>query len=175
MKNAFIIAIFSLATALFSVASAANGIPSFGLQSASQFRNKLKSSDFRIPFRRASVTRTADFVVRGANFARFPVLAAQDVQSQLSQVFVRPGGSFVRHYHPRSSEIIYVFKGIFRVLITDEGSNPRIINIVVRTGEATVFPQGLIHQVSCISKRSACGYVAVFTSADPGTVPVPAS
>ena len=175
MKTSYVSVIlaFIATISLCSIVSAANGIPSFGLQTALQFRSDLPDSAFRIRFQDGAINRQPTFLTRSANLANFPVLAAQDVQSALTEVFVKAGTAFLRHSHPRSSEMIYVLKGVFRVLITFEGTNPRVVTVDVKSGEATVFPQGLIHEVKCISKKD-CAYVAVFTSADPGFVAAPA-
>lgn len=148
---------------------AATGIPSFGLQTALQFRSELPDSAFRLPFANGTMSETAEFSTRGLSLARFPVLGAIDVQSQLSEVTVQPGGAFLRHSHPRSSEILAILEGTFRVEIVFEGTDPRVVNVNVSKGESTVFPQGLVHQVFCVSEET-CKYVAVFTSADPGFV-----
>lgn len=159
--------------AVFSISFAANGIPSSGIQTAQQFRSNLPDTAFRLRFQDGTLTNQPNFSVRSVNLGKFPVLAAPDVQSALSQVSVNAGASFLRHSHPRSSEIIYVTKGLFRAIITFEGSNPRIVSVDIKAGEATVFPQGLIHEVKCMGMID-CAYVAVFTSADPGFVSTPA-
>ena len=147
-------------------------IPSFGLQSMQGIRGTLSDSAFIIKFKEGKVKQTSSFMTLSADMTRFPVLAGRDVQTKLTQVFVNPGQSFTRHYHPRSSEIIVITKGVFGVEIVYEGANPRIVRVDVKEGEATVFPQGLIHQVHC-KVGFVCSYYAVFTSADPGTVVVP--
>ena len=141
------IAILSLST----ISSAANGVPSFGLQTALQLR-----------FEEGAVNRQPSFVTHSANLANLPVLTGQDVRSALTDVFVKVGTAFLRHSHPRSSDVIYVLNGVFRVLIAFEGTDARVVKVDGKAGEAMVFPQGVIHEVKCVSKKEClCGSVHV--------------
>lgn len=168
MKTFFILQIVALFLS-FSMSHAANGIPSFGLETALAFRSALPDSAFRLPISEGTLVETDDFTTRSLTLGAFPILGAIDVQSQVTEVIVQPGSSFLRHSHPRSSEILYIVEGTFRVEIVFEGTSPRVVEVNVSAGEVTVFPQGLVHQVFCISDEK-CKYIAVFTSADAGFV-----
>lgn len=165
-KSALLLSFFFATTAL-----ASTGIPSFGLQTAQGIRNELPNSEFRIDPRKGTIIKTPDFTVELADLSNFPALAGQDVQAQITRVFVRARKPFIPHFHPRSSEVLNAIRGTFRVSFTTEGLNPRVVTNVIRSGQSTVFPQGLVHKTTCISKQD-CMFLSVFTSADPGLIPV---
>lgn len=121
-----------------------NDISSFYLQTALQFRTDLPDSAFRIRFQEGAVNRHLTFTTRFAYFASFPVLAGKNMPSGLTQVFVKRGMACLPHSHPCSFEMIYVLNGVFRVLITFEGTDAGVVTIDVNGEEATAFPQGLI-------------------------------
>lgn len=146
-------------------------IPSFGSQTATEIRNKLKDSDYRIRVRLGVLIQNENFTSRVADLKRFPVLAGQDVQTQIASVVVKAGKPFIKHYHPRAAEILNLIKGKLRVELTTEGVTPGVISNILLPGESTVFPQGLIHDAFCLSKTD-CHFNVVFTSADPGFVGV---
>lgn len=163
--------IFALCCML-SLSFAANSIPSFGLQTATAIRSKLRDQDFRIQFTRATQVKTPTFQVSIADLTRFPALAGTDVQSMIVKVNLKAGEPFIRHFHPRGTETLNALQGTFRVSFRFEGlGEVRNVTNVIRTGESTVFPQGLIHETTCISKGD-CVFLSVFNTADAGTVPV---
>lgn len=164
--SALLVSLFFATTAL-----ASTGIPSFGLQTVQAIRNELPDSEFRIDPSKGTIIKTPDFTVQVADLSNFPALAGQDVQSQITRVFLRAGKPFITHFHPRSGEVLNAIRGTFRVSFTTEGLNPRVITNVIRSGQSTVFPQGLVHTTTCISKHE-CMFLAVFTSADAGLIPV---
>lgn len=153
---------------ILAVSSAS--IPSSGLETAAGTRGALPDSAFRIDPSKGIVNKQPDFTTQNANLANFPALAGADVQTQIVRVFIRAGKSFLTHSHPRSSETLNLIRGVLDVAFTFEGaSNPRVVRNRLRAGESTVFPQGLVHSVRCVSKKD-CMYVATFNSADPGFV-----
>lgn len=157
---------------LLGLSFASFSIPSFGLQTAAAIRSKLQDSDFRIQFSRGTQVNTTNFQVQIADVANFPALAGQDVQSTLTRVNLKAGQAFITHFHPHATETLNAIQGTFRVSFVFEGlMNPRNISNVIRAGESTVFPQGLVHSTVCISK-SDCVFLSVLNSADPGTIPV---
>ena len=159
----------SVLVSVFGTASAS--IPSFGLQTAPSIRDELADSAFVIDPSRNVLVRNDNFRVEVASLSTFPVLAGTDVQAQITRVTLRAGEPFIRHIHPRSSEVLTVIRGTFEVTLTTEGLEPRTIRNRLLTGQSTVFPQGLPHVQRCVSKRD-CVFQAVFASADPGFVPV---
>lgn len=146
-------------------------IPSSGLQTALSIRSPLSNRDFRINPSRGVIIRNPNFTARIADLTNFPVLAGQDVQSQIVRATVNAGKPFVTHFHPRSAEVLNALRGVFIVTIKFEGLQPRTVRIKLLPGESTVFPQGLVHTTTCVSKVH-CEFLSVFTSADPGLVPV---
>lgn len=156
-------------TALLNLARAA--IPSLGLTTAEGVRSDLADSEFRIRFNRGTQINTPAFDASIADLTNFPALAGADVQSTLVRVTVRAGETFFAHFHPRATETLNAVRGTFRISFRFEGAgDPRIVTNVIRAGESTVFPQGLIHETVCISDID-CRFVAVLNSADPGTIP----
>lgn len=146
-------------------------IPSFGMQSATEIRESLKDSDFRIRVQKGGLLESENFTARIANFKKFPALAGQDVQSEIAAVVLKAGKPFFKHLHPRGAETLNVLEGVLRVELQKEGINPEIIKNVLKAGESTVFPQGLFHDAFCVSK-SDCRFNVVFNTADPGLVVV---
>lgn len=153
------------------VQSAHGSISSFGLQTAQSVRSAFKDSDFVIVPAAGTVIRTPTFTVRSATLSSFPVLAGVDVQSQITRVSLKAGKPFIRHLHPRSAEIFNAIQGKFEISFTFEGLSPRVVTNIIESGQSTVFPQGLVHTTKCVS-RNNCRFLSVFTSADPGLVPV---
>lgn len=147
-------------------------IPSFGLQTATSVRSELEDKDFKITPALGIRVDTPDFRVRIADLTNFPALAGQDVQSTIVRVTLKPGASFFRHFHPRGTETLNALRGTFRVSFAFEGlGTPRVVTNVIKAGQSTIFPQGLVHETKCISQKG-CTFLSVLNSADPGTVAV---
>eukprot|EP00177_Eucheuma_denticulatum_P002688 GFKZ01004829.1.p1 GENE.GFKZ01004829.1~~GFKZ01004829.1.p1 ORF type:complete len:165 (+),score=6.81 GFKZ01004829.1:136-630(+) len=146
-------------------------IPSFGRQTAAGVRSNLRDQDFRIRFSQGAQVNTRNFRVSIADLNNFPALGAQDVQSTIVRVNLNAGQAFVTHHHPRATETFNALQGSFRNSFRFEGlGNVRNVSNVIRAGESTVFPQGLVHSTVCIS-RSNCVFLSVLNSADPGLIP----
>ena len=161
------LALFS--ASLFSLSMAA--IPSSGSVRAADTRSALDPSDFRIIPSKGNVVVTPDFTARIADLSTFPSLGGVDVQTQFVHGTIKPGASFIRHYHPRGSEFLFVLNGRLNVSFIDEGLSPQTISNIIAFRQGTVFPQGLVHTTTCIS-RHPCNFVSTFNSADPGIVPI---
>lgn len=146
-------------------------IPSDGTNTADQIRMGFGKKAFKISLENGQKVITGDFETRIPVLAKTPVLAALDVQMTFADAIIKPRKSFFRHYHPRSSETIFVSQGPLLVEFEFEGLVKKTVRNILGTGEFTVIPQGLIHQIFCRSSVS-CRFVAVFRSADPGIVPV---
>jgi len=145
-------------------------IPSLGLSTAGAVRSGLGDGDFRIQFPRGTQINTPNFQVSIADLNNFPALAA--TESTIVRVSLKSGQPFIPHFHPRATETLNALQGTFRISLRFEGlGDVRTITNTIRAGESTVFPQGLIHETTCIS-RSDCVFLSVLNSADPGTVPV---
>ncbi|CDF36615.1 unnamed protein product [Chondrus crispus] len=88
------------------------------------------------------------------------------------RVSVKAGRDLFTHFHPRASETVTLLRGKASVAFTFEGlGDARRVTNALRKGESTVFPQGLVHETTCISKKD-CVFLAFLNSADPGIVPV---
>ena len=155
--------------ALIAVSSAS--IPSRGLITAAATRANLSNDAFLIDPSRNVVIRNENMKVELADLNTFPALAGVDVQSQISRVTLKAGQAFVPHFHPRGAEILNAIRGRFEVTFTTEGLEPKTVKNIVRQGQSTIFPQGLPHTTKCVGK-SSCQFLSVFTSADPGLVPL---
>lgn len=170
MSHSSILALFAL-FALVRLSVASFSIPSLGLDTAPAVRSGLRDRDFRINFSRATQVNTPTFTASIADLANFPALAGQDVQSTIVKVSLKAGQPFFSHLHPRGTETLNALQGTFRVRFRFDGlGDARVVSNVIRAGESTVFPQGLIHETVCISKTD-CAFLSVLNSADPGTVP----
>lgn len=144
-------------------------IPSMGLETVVSERASLNASDFKIIPAKGVLFRTDAFVARIANLGNFPALAGADVQTQIVHVTVKGLKHFPNHYHPRGTEYFYMLSGVVRVTMKTEGRMPQTFVNVLSRNQATVFPQGLIHTIECISKRY-CNYASTFNTANPGLV-----
>lgn len=159
----------SLFTFCYLLSLSYASIPSMGLETVISARASLNASDFKIVPAKGVLFRTDAFVARIANLAKFPALAGADVQTQIVHVTVKRRKRFPNHYHPRGTEYLYMLSGVIRVTMKTEGRMPQTFVNVLSRNEATVFPQGLIHTIECISK-SYCNYASTFNTANPGLV-----
>ncbi len=150
---------------------AAGAIPSFGLQTASSVRSGLLDSDFLIRGAGPALGPLQDFVSVTADASNKPALAATDTQFRVSTNQVKSRRWFLKHYHPRAAEVVYVTRGRMLARFWFEGKNPRVVRNILRVGDSVVIPQGLVHHVKCVS-RVDCTFIGVLNSGDPGTVPV---
>lgn len=166
MANFFICVSVIAALTAFSAAA----IPSFGQQSVAAERLKLRDSDFLLDPRDGQVTTTPNFTLRAANFATYPVLSFPDVQSVVLLGTVNFEKSVFTHYHPRATETFSVQRGSFMVQIIFEGLGARVVEIMVKAGRSTVFPEGLPHTTTCMT-RGGCVFSSVLNSAEPGLIP----
>lgn len=145
-------------------------VPSLGLVTAQSARSMLPDSAFLLDPALGRTKRTADFVARTAGVADFPALGATDTQGQVNDVRIFAGKAFATHFHPRGTETINVVQGRVRVSFRFE-SGGRVVSNVVKEGQSTIIPQGLIHTSVCVSDKD-CRFIANFNTADAGTVAV---
>ncbi|RRT37504.1 hypothetical protein B296_00048362 [Ensete ventricosum] len=91
----------------------------------------------------------------------------------MSRIDYAPFGLNPPHSHPRSSEILHVVKGTlyagFVTSNTDKGNT--LIAKKLNTGDAFVFPQGLIHFQFNLGDTNAVAFAA-FGSQNPGLITV---
>ena len=143
-------------------------LPSFGKQGVPTIRGKFADNAFKIIFPRAAQVPGPNFHAALATVDTFPALGGIDIQSSAARVFLRPGASFPTHTHPRAAETLYLVKGVLKTQFRFEGiAKPRIVTNLLQANQITVFPQGLAHLTTCIS-RNPCIFVSTLNSADPG-------
>lgn len=158
---------------LLSPTSATFSVPSIGLQGAEQFRSRIPDKGFLLDFDRGVTLKGDNFVVKLAEFSKFPALGAIDTQVVVSFVELKPRQPLFSHYHPRSTEVYYALRGRVRVSFFFEGvGKAREVTNVLMAGQASVVPQALVHSLYCLEKNESCKLVGFFNTADPGTVPV---
>lgn len=165
--------LLSLFVLFVSLSIAVGRTVSSGLNTVQATRSKLPDNAFLIRNNRKpdSVASDGRFFVYKTSPSRNPALAAPDTQVQINTVTVRPGKHFSKHYHPRGTETVVVHKGRLFSQMWFEGSNPRRVKLTLHPRDSTVYPEGLVHLVKCVSKEE-CVFTAVFNTADPGGVPV---
>lgn len=151
--------------ALLSVATAK--IPSTGLRTAESARLKLKDRDFKISPRKGIILNTPAFEARIADLTNYRALSLVDTQFYIARITLRSHKTFPTHFHPRGSEVLTVLKGAIRVSFRME--NGRVVRNKLHVGHTTVFPQGLPHDIKCVSRRD-CLMLATLNTADPGNV-----
>lgn len=148
-------------------------IVSSGTHTVQPTRARLPDRAFLITNNRKPDSVAADgrYFVYKTSPKKNPALAAADTQVQVNTVHVRGGKAFTMHYHPRGTETLTLNQGRLVSQLWFEGAKPRRVQIVLHPYDSTVFPQGLVHLVHCVSKQD-CIFTAVFNTADPGGVPV---
>lgn len=144
-------------------------IPSLGQRAAQAVRSPLPDRAFLLRNGRPQLT-SPNFRANIFEAANTPALAATDTQMFVATTHVKAGKKFIKHYHPRAAEILYVIRGRMRSQFWFEGANPRVVTNILRRTDSVVYPQGLVHEVQCISRRD-CTFVAVLNSGDPGFNP----
>ncbi|XVF42389.1 hypothetical protein PTKIN_Ptkin01aG0358200 [Pterospermum kingtungense] len=81
------------------------------------------------------------------------------------------GGMSPPHTHPRATEILVVFKGKLFVGFVTSDPDHRLFTKVLRTGDAFVFPVGLVHFQVNIGKTNVIAFASL-SSQNPGVVTV---
>ncbi|XP_026430972.1 germin-like protein subfamily T member 2 [Papaver somniferum] len=77
------------------------------------------------------------------------------------------GGYIPLHSHPRASEVIYIISGEIHVGFTNV-----FYSKVMKSGELSVIPRGLVHSVSNAGQGKAV-MIATFNSQHPGFAQIP--
>lgn len=147
-------------------------IESMGVKTVEDARATLEASDYKLNLDDGVMfqDREAGWKARQLDLKKSPALGGRDVQFQAADGIVTPGGRFLRHFHPRSAELVFQKAGTLEFTI--EFENGETAKNVLRRGDFLVVPQGLIHVARCVSK-SRCIFLAIFRTADPGLVPLP--
>ncbi|XVF57031.1 hypothetical protein PTKIN_Ptkin06aG0170200 [Pterospermum kingtungense] len=82
------------------------------------------------------------------------------------------GGLNPPHTHPRGSEILVVSSGTLYVGFVTSNPDNRLFAKVLNTGDAFVFPVGLIHFQVNIGKTNAIAFAGL-SSQNPGVITIP--
>lgn len=99
--------------------------------------------------------------------AEMPALAGEGVSYSLFHI--EPCGINLPHTHPRATELLYVISGKdLRTAFVEENGGRVIVNDI-GTGEATFFPEGLMHYQQNLSCETAM-YLSALNSEDPGVI-----
>ena len=99
-----------------------------------------------------------------ANSQTFPAVIGHGVAMTVG--FLRPCGINLPHTHPRATEFNIVVRGTLAAGLFQE-NEARFITNVLKTGQATIFPQGAIHFEQNIGCEPAI-FIAGFNNEDPG-------
>lgn len=138
---------------------------------ATELRSRTSDGDYKINLDDGinNVDGT-DVFKQTANFSRFGILNAADVQSSMERFMLRPGTNLSAHSHPRAAELMYVEAGRIAAWVHSGGSfNDTTFKVDVGRFGVAIFPQGMLHGGGCVSD-GGCILVSYYTSADAGTV-----
>lgn len=138
-------------------------------------RGGLEDVAFRADLTVDGMGEGVDKAIKSAGVNSQPVFGLSDVQSGVDRVSLKYGAALASHAHPRASETLYVESGELLSHLRFEGDAPgaRVVQLVLRRGRVTVFPQGLPHAVRC-NARNGCSFLSFYNSADFGKVAAPA-
>ncbi|CAN6179949.1 unnamed protein product [Urochloa humidicola] len=113
---------------------------------------------------------TANFTISKATAAEFSALMGQSVS--FAALVYGPGTVNPPHIHPRASELLVVVQGPLQVGLVDAARNGTVYTAALETGDAFVFPKGMVHWQVNDGSGVARAFSA-FGSASPGTVSLP--
>lgn len=107
--------------------------------------------------------------IQPLNVENLPALAGLGVSYSLFNI--EPCGINLPHSHPRATELLYVISAKnLRTAFVEENGGRVIVNDIA-TGEATFFPEGLIHYQQNLSCEPAT-YISALGHEDPGVVTI---
>ena len=134
-----------------------------------KFRNQFKAMDFKFDLNNFSFDDEAGGTIKPLDVNNMPALQGEGISYSLFNI--EPCGVNLPHVHPRASELLYVIKGSNIVTSFVEENRGRTITNVLNTGEATLFPQGLLHFQQNMGCEMAT-YLSALNSEDPGVLTV---
>ncbi|MCL7045286.1 hypothetical protein MKW94_023407 [Papaver nudicaule] len=105
---------------------------------------------------------------RLADVTTFPGLNTHGLT--IARVVLAPGGIIPVHTHPRGSESNFVIKG--KVLFGFLSTTNVLYSKVLKAGEMSIIPKGLVHFVQNVGSEKAV-LLAIFNSQSPGTSRLP--
>ncbi|KAI3975439.1 hypothetical protein MKX01_040132 [Papaver californicum] len=85
-------------------------------------------------------------------------------------VDIRPGGTSPLHVHPRASESHFIIKG--EVLVGFVTTTDVLYSKVLKAGEMSIIPRGLVHFVTNVGPKKAI-LLGIFNSQQPGIARIP--
>ena len=139
-------------------------IDSLMAQSALQERQKLKPRDFVFDRFNATPTVGPGGLGNFMTLEQFPALKGMGVSASTFEM--RPCGIILPHVHPRGNEIFYVLMGGFLTGFLEENGG-RYIENNITTGQAVLFPQGLVHFVQNLNCQNST-FLAMYSNEDAG-------
>ncbi|GAQ79047.1 hypothetical protein KFL_000230265 [Klebsormidium nitens] len=101
-----------------------------------------------------------------ATSANFPALRSQGISYTLFNM--RPCGQNLPHTHPRATEILYVISG-GPVLVGFVDTNQTAHLNMLREGEMTVFPRGMLHFIQSFATTNVTS-ISALNSQNPGVI-----
>ncbi|CAM9169943.1 unnamed protein product, partial [Heterosigma akashiwo] len=143
-----------------------------------QFRDQFDDKDFTFDLLGKTPTVGGGGIKQGLDVRDLPSLHGEGVA--LTLFTLDPCGINLPHVHPRATEILYVISGAGRteedwqsylqVAFVEENGGRTIVN-TIGTGEATFFPEGLIHYQQNLGCEQV-QYISGLNHEDPGVLTV---
>lgn len=168
-----LLSIAKLSTLLFSATFLLAGTATaMGASTALDARTAfVNNGDFKFDLLGANPTKNDGGEARQMNVKQLPSL--QGIGASFALVTLEPCGINIPHVHPRASEILFVIAGDgLRTAFAEENGSERVVVNDLKAGEATFFPQGLIHYQQNLGCEKLT-FIAALNSEDPGTVTIP--
>jgi len=137
--------------------------------STRESRAQFVDADYKFSLSDLTTTTRPAGTIDPIDLSNFPALKDEGVSYSLFNI--EPCGINLPHLHPRATEILYVFTGEnITVAFVEENRGRTIVNTIGQ-GEATVFPQGLIHFQQNFGCERAT-YLSGLNHEDPGVVTI---
>ncbi|KAJ6801041.1 putative germin-like protein 2-1 [Iris pallida] len=180
--NLFFLAVFTIATSSFAIASDPSPLQDFcvGVKMSPVFVNGLVCKD-------PKQAKPDDFFFAGldkpgntsnpqgsnvtlVSAAQLPGLNTLGIS--MARIDFEPYGLNPPHTHPRATEVLTVVEGLLYVGFVTSNPDNKLFAKVLREGDVFVFPQGLVHFQ--LNSGGDCRAVAIaaLSSQNPGTVTV---
>jgi len=99
-----------------------------------------------------------------ANAMTFPAVIGHGISMAIAEL--GPCGLNLPHIHPRATEINFIAQGQFEAGFFSENGGKLVLNNLT-AGQATIFPQGVIHFIQNLNCQPA-KFVSAFNHQDPG-------
>lgn len=114
------------------------------LESKQKIRSQYQNIDFVFDLAKSEPTaKGLAGTGQAVNVDQLPSLSGEGVSLVLFNI--DPCGINLPHIHPRATELFYVVAGRFKTTFVEENTGRTIVNVLT-PGQATFFPQGLIHE-----------------------------